>query len=101
MSWLPLDGGKTIGNRGSENGIIVEDEEHRDGARITLERDGGIAPWAITCGIYGAFLHTAFASSELEGRAKYTGMKTDLEKIMAESENEKRYEKMRTFSNIY
>lgn len=36
---------------------LVRDEEHSAGARITLERDGSIAPFAITCGIYGGFLY--------------------------------------------
>jgi len=36
MGWVPLDHGATIGQRGSENGIIVRDEEHELGARVTL-----------------------------------------------------------------
>src|SRR5437879_10378671 len=60
-----MDSGKTVGTRGSEEGLIVSDEEH----------GGCTAPWSVTCGIYGSFLHTAFASSEAEGRAKYSDMK--------------------------
>jgi hypothetical protein len=99
MSWFPMDGGKTIGTRGSEEGTIVLDEEHTAGARVTLERKGCAAPWSVTCGIYGGFLHTAFASSEVEGRAKYSAMKTGLEKIMAGEDNEARYAMMRRFAN--
>jgi hypothetical protein len=40
--WVPYDRGGSIG---SEEGIILRDEMHRDGARITLERDGRIAPF--------------------------------------------------------
>lgn len=101
MSWLLIDGGKTVGTRGAEEGTIVLDEEHTAGARVTLEREGCTAPWAVTCGIYGGFLHTAFASSEAEGRAKYSDMKVDLEKIMAEQDNEARYEMMKRFANMY
>ena len=74
MSWSPMDTGKTLGTRGSENGRIVLDEEHASGARITLERGGHNAPWSVTCGIYGGFLHTAFATSESEGKSKYARM---------------------------
>ena len=96
-----MDGGKTVGTRGSEAGVIVLDEEHTAGARVTLEQGGCTAPWSVTCGIYGGFLHTAFASSEAEGRAKYSGMKVDVEKIMAESDSEERYAKMKRFADVY
>ena len=57
--WRPFSDGATIGHRGSEEGVILRDEEHDSGARITLERDcsHGV-PFAITCGIYGWFFHT-------------------------------------------
>lgn len=96
-----MDSGKTIGARGSEEGVIVLDEEHTSGARVTLEQGGCTAPWSVTCGIYGGFLHTAFAGSEAEGRAKYSGMRADLEEIMAESDNEARYAKMKRFADVY
>jgi hypothetical protein len=69
--WDTYNNGLSIGQKGSEDGVIVLDEEHPGGIRITLERDGNTAPWSITCGIYGSFIHTAFASSEEEGRMKY------------------------------
>jgi hypothetical protein len=102
-----MNNGKTIGTRGSEGGVIVLDDEHTSGARISLERGcshapwGSHAPWAVTCGIYGGFLHTAFASSEAEGRAKYSAMKPDLEDIMVEEDNEARYNKMKRFADVY
>jgi hypothetical protein len=39
MSWQPFDNGATVGQRGSEDGVTLRDEEHDLGARITLERD--------------------------------------------------------------
>lgn len=83
MVWNPFDSGQTLGTIGSENGIIICDEEHSAGARITLER-GGYAPFAITCGIYGAMMHTAFASSEAEARTKYDQMKRRLGELLDE-----------------
>ena len=67
MSWQPFDDGATIGQRGSDDGVILRDDEHELGARITLERDcfHGI-PFAITYGIYGWFFHTRFLGSEAE-----------------------------------
>jgi len=60
MGWGLFEDGKTVGARGSEDGVILVDEEHDLGARITLEQDGGTAPFAITCGIYGWMFHTRF-----------------------------------------
>ena len=99
--WHPFDGAQSIGQKGSEDGVTVLDEEHEWGARITLERDGQIAPWSITCGIYGGFLHTAFASSEDEGRAKYAAMKSELVAIMEEEDSDSRFEKQRRFAETY
>ncbi len=65
--WRPFDDGVTVGRLGSEGGIIVRDEEHALGARITLERNCSNAPWTVTCGVYGWFFHTRFLSSETEG----------------------------------
>ena len=42
------------------------------GARITLERDCRVAPFAITCGIYGWMMHTRFFSSQVRGRGRST-----------------------------
>ena len=63
MEWYRFSDGKTIGTKGSEGGIIVKDYEHRDGARITIENGGDIAPYSVTIGIYGLMFHTTFSSS--------------------------------------
>ena len=92
--WSEFDKGKSIGTEGSECGIITKDEEHQYGARITIEKKGTTAPWAITCGIYGSFMHTAFGSSEEEINVKYDKMKTELVEIMNEEDDQKRYDLM-------
>jgi hypothetical protein len=79
--WHSFDGGNSIGQRGSEDGIILRDEEHSLGARITLERDG-YTPFAITCGIYGWMVHTRFFSSRLEAQRAFEDMKTELARIL-------------------
>jgi hypothetical protein len=80
--WMPFEGGKTVGQRGSESGKIVLDEEHSLGARITLERDTGIAPFAITCGIYGWMMHTRYLADESVAVEQLKRMQGDLARIL-------------------
>ena len=86
MSWFAFDNGKSIGQRGSEGGTIIRDEEHGEGARITLERDGQTAPVAITCGIYGWMLHTRFFDTEDEAAPEYERMKQSLDALLEAAE---------------
>ena len=81
VTWYPFDEDSTIGTLGSEKGTIICDEEHPDGARITLERDG-FAPFAITCGIYGWMVHTRFFSNQPEAQQAYDEMKIELDKVL-------------------
>ncbi len=60
IDWSDFDDGKTIGTRGSEDGTIVNDIENSNGARITLEKECGTIPFAITIGIYGLMFHTHY-----------------------------------------
>lgn len=85
MGWSAYEDGATIGQRGSENGVVVRDEEHRDGARITLEEGGAVAPLAITCGVYGWMVHTRFFSSQEEAEEEYEKMKDGLNGILAQA----------------
>ena len=63
--WINYQNGSTIGESGTENGNIIFDEEHVDGARITLEQNcHQNIPFAITSGIYGGIVHTTFASDK-------------------------------------
>ena len=85
--WYPFENGATLGQAGSEEGIIVRDEEHPSEARITLERDTRAAPFAITCGIYGCMMHTRFFSLESEATSQYDAMKAALsDLLLAEQE---------------
>ena len=74
-AWLPYE---SESEKGSEDGWIIEDEEIPGICRITLE-EGGHTPYAITCGVYGLMVHTAFASDYDEAMGKYEGMKQELE----------------------
>lgn len=81
-AWLPFDDGKTMGQPGSEEGVIVADEEYKHSARITLERNTTVAPYAITCGMYGNFFHTRFFSTADEGQNAYDEMKIGIAQLV-------------------
>ena len=50
---------------------------------MTLEEGGSVAPWSITCGIYGWMFHTRLFGSEAEGGREFDQMKTGLEEVLA------------------
>ena len=85
-SWRPFEDGATLGLPGSEEGIVARDEEHFLGARITLERATTVAPFAITCGIYGWMMHTCFLGSEPEAESQYDLMKNSLSALLEGAE---------------
>lgn len=89
--WKQYDNGSTIGQPGSENGVTLRDEEHDAGIRISLERDGW-QPFSVTCGIYGAMVHTAYAENEEQAEKLYLAMKESIEKI-AYIESEESFQK--------
>ncbi|MGA2205850.1 MAG: hypothetical protein ABSG10_03875 [Terracidiphilus sp.] len=85
--WRSFEEGATLGQPGSEQGIILRDEEHVLGARITLERAASVAPFAITCGIYGWMLHTRFFATEGKASAQYELMKDALSAFLETAEH--------------
>lgn len=74
--WYKADNGETIGTIGSEGGIIINDEEYSEICRITLEKCSRY--FAITCGIYGAMVHTVFGDED-NIYSTYNRMKQDLQ----------------------
>ena len=48
----------------------------------TLERNAKIAPFAITCGIYGWMVHTRFLGVEPEAQEAFDAMEKELSKII-------------------
>jgi hypothetical protein len=86
--WKPFRDGTTLGDVGSEAGVILRDEVYVEGARITLERPEPRKPfgqptvrYAITCGIYGWMVHTRFFAEEADAVEAYEAMKPALAKI--------------------
>lgn len=76
--WSAVLDGETIGDTGSEGGVILRDDEYRGGARITLERGGGITPFIITCGVYGWMVHTRFFATLGDAEREYAAMQDAL-----------------------
>lgn len=66
--WRHFDNGKSVGQKGSENGTIIYDIEHTGGARVTLEQKTDIAPFATTLGVYGLMFHTRYDSNEVDAK---------------------------------
>ncbi len=83
MGWASFDGGATIGQRGSEDGRILRDEEYEGAARITLEQGASRAPFSITCGIYGWFFHTRHLGPQEEAEGEFERMRQALATIVA------------------
>jgi hypothetical protein len=79
-SWAPFDDGVSLGEDGSEGGVILREDEYRGDARITLERTGRAA-FAITCGVYGWMVHTRFFSTLEEAQREYAAMQPELAAI--------------------
>jgi len=83
MNWQSFEDGRTIGKTGNEGGVIVLDQEHIDGARLTLEQNCLRAPYAITCGVYGWMVHTRFFADDETAQHSVDEMKTALSEIMS------------------
>ncbi|MBA3377174.1 MAG: hypothetical protein H0U00_15410 [Actinobacteria bacterium] len=95
-AWQPiLDGFDE--NVGGEKGIVRLDEEHPNGARITLEEGGVSAPWSVTCGVYGLMVHTAFFGSETDARKAVFVMKARLAAIMDAMGSDRIYDLVERF----
>lgn len=77
--WYKINNGETLGQIGTENGRIIADEEYKRSCRITMEIEGHIAPYSITCGVYGLTFYTTFAGNKAEADSKYEGMKSELQ----------------------
>jgi hypothetical protein len=79
--WIKIAKGKTIGKLGSENGIIILDEEYADSCRITVEKTNRSYDYAITCGVYGSMCHTVFVNED-KLMPIYEAIKKDLQEFI-------------------
>jgi len=80
--WDHFEKGKTIGKKGSEEGIILIDLENIHGARITVEQVDSPTPrFAITFGIYGLLFHTHFKTTPEEVEQTIAWLKSTINKV--------------------
>ena len=84
---------------GSENGIIIKDEEYMESCRITLERCPKY--YAITSGIYGAMVNTTFCGAD-DCEVLYEKMKTELQEFIdSDTTEDEEYEFYENFVMKY
>lgn len=74
-NWSLYNAGKSIG-LSNEGGTIMFDEEHSDGARITLKRGKNYI--SISLNIYGWMDHTRFFNSDEDAQREYRAMRSSI-----------------------
>jgi hypothetical protein len=82
MGRTKFNGRKGFGTRSSELGVIERAVELNGCARIILERETRVAPFAITCGISGWMVHKRFFGTEQEAEEEFATMNADLARIV-------------------
>lgn len=73
--------GRSIGTLSTEGGLILSDEEHDGGARITLKR--GTRYVSVSLNIYGWIDHTRFFSTDADAQREYRAMRTAVSTVLA------------------
>lgn len=79
-NWVDYDNGRSIGTSGAEGGVILRDEEHKNGARITLKHGSNYI--SVSCNIYGRMDHTRFFGTLNEAQREYLSMRTALAEMI-------------------
>jgi hypothetical protein len=71
--WSIFNKGRTIGSVSAEGGLILSDEEHEEGARITLKRGTGYV--SVSLIVFGWIDHTRFFNTDSDAQREYRAMK--------------------------
>lgn len=79
-NWFAFDDGRSIGKTSAEGGVILRDDEHPSGARITLKRGSGYI--SVSCNIYGWMDHTRFFGTVSDAQREYVAMKAALTSVL-------------------
>ncbi len=74
------DDGRSIGRVGLAGGVILRDEEHINGARLTLKH--GDSYISVSCNIYGCIDHTRFFNAVPDAERDFVVMKSELGEMM-------------------
>jgi hypothetical protein len=75
-NWLAYDNGNSIGQVGAEGGVILLDEEHGSGGRMTLKQ--GKTFISVSCHIYGWIDHTRFFNSVSDAKREHAHMQSSM-----------------------
>jgi hypothetical protein len=102
--WVPYNNGNSIGTTGREGDVIIRDEEHQRGGRITIKQ--GNVYVSVSCHINGWIDHTRFFNSIAEAQREYVIMKNAigsmLDDILAAGANDlKMWEAIADFVRRY
>ena len=79
-NWVLYDDGRSIGRVGFEGGVVLRDEEHVDGARLTLKHGDNYI--SVSCNIYGWINHTRFFGTVPDAERDFVMMKSELGEMM-------------------
>lgn len=79
-NWSAYDNGRSIGKISAEGGLIMRDEEHSGGGRITFKRGGEYI--SVSCYLYGWVDHTRFFSTTADAQREYVAMKAALSLVL-------------------
>ena len=98
--WKPYNRGRSIGLKSPEGGVILRDEEHPLGVRITLKEAKEYI--SISCNISGLIDHSRFFTKMSAAQNEYVVMKDELVKVAktissARSSNIKAWEAIAAF----
>ncbi len=74
--WQPYNHGRSIGVKSAEGGKVVRDEEHPQGARITIKQ--GREYIAVSCNISGKIDHTRFFKEMRAAEREYESMQKEI-----------------------
>ena len=79
-NWFAYDDGRSVGQVSAEGGVILRDDEHKLGARITLKRGSGYV--SISCHIYGRTEHTRFFGAVSDADREFAPTRTALGNVI-------------------
>jgi hypothetical protein len=79
-NWNPYKNGESIGKSGKEGGVILRDEEHERGGRMTIKQGKNYV--SVSCHIYGWMDHTRFFNSVADAQREYLIMKNAIGSMM-------------------
>jgi len=79
-NWLPYKDGITIGAKGPEGDVILMDQAHPIGARMTIK--AGAEYVSVSCNIHNWIDHTRFFGTAFEAKRELANMEDALSEVI-------------------